>query len=82
VINEHYINLQKNNLQADISTVVHEILHALYFHPNLFKIYPKNYLNENFYYQENSQIYLRGANLIKTAKKHFDCPTLSKSIYY
>ena len=79
VINEYYIDFNKKNMRKDVATIVHEVLHALYFHPNLFHIFPKNKFNQSFFYNNNNQVYLRGNSLLDTCQKHFNCNSLEQS---
>ena len=79
VFNEYYLDINKPNINSDVATVVHEVLHALFFHPFLFNEYPKNSDGLSFSFEENQRKYLRGDLLLKTAREYFKCENLSKS---
>lgn len=65
-------------MHADVATVTHEILHALFFHPILFRTYPINFLNEPFFEQTSNLTFLTGTHLINEARHHFACPNLQR----
>jgi hypothetical protein len=79
VVNEHFIDVGKGNMIADVATIVHEILHALFFHPYLFQKYPVNLDDQPFYIQESDVVYLQGTSLVQVAREHFNCPSLQRS---
>lgn len=79
MVNEHFLDLQQPNLVSDVATIVHELLHALFFHPFLFEVYPPNAQNKPFLIREPGRVFLQGTQLVETARAHFGCPSLEKS---
>ena len=78
VINEAYIRLMRNeDYKSQISTLVHEIFHILFFSPDLFKLFPKNSMNQDFYEEvdENLAI-IKGDHIVQAARSHFNCKSI------
>lgn len=77
VFNEHYISYDDGNFRGQISNFVHELLHALYFQANLFKLFPPNENGESFVFQDSSDNWkLRGTHVLRHLRSHFDCPDI------
>ena len=76
MFNEYYINPAGSHFGGQLATTVHEILHALSFHPALFNIYPNNSSGESYMFQDSKGYYkMRGDNILKEVRDHFGCPT-------
>ena len=82
VFNESFIDLSKGTLTRDLATMVHETLHTLYFHPNLFLNFPKNTKGESFYVTESNRSYIQGNEVMKIVQEHFQCPSILKSFRF
>lgn len=75
VFNQSYVELE--NYQSQIATFVHEVLHALYFHPKLFRLFPANADGESFLFRDARRRWkLRGDNVLYFLRSHFDCPAV------
>ena len=72
VFNPYYLNPNSGKLDNDVATYVHEVLHALVFSSQLFKRFPP-YNGKSQYFISNGNHYLRGPNLLQTARQHFGC---------
>ena len=57
MFNEAFIEYIDGNYKSHVSTFVHEVLHALYFHPKLFKNFPNNSNGESFLFKDNNGIH-------------------------
>ena len=85
VFNNAYLDPSKGTLDNDVATYVHEVLHALVFSSQLFKKFPKvREFPEDpdsklvpQYVVSNGMHYLRGTNLLKVTRDHFDCQDIS-----
>jgi leishmanolysin len=78
IFNEAKVTYTDGNYSAQLDTFVHEALHTLYFHPLLFKIFPKNANNESFLFQDNDSTWkMRGDTILREAREYFDCPTMN-----
>ena len=75
IFNERYIDYETSHYNNDISLCVHELCHALFFHPFLFENNFPDYNGESFYYEEGKIKKLRGHNTLAAIRDHFDCPT-------
>jgi hypothetical protein len=75
VFNEAKISYDNGVYENQISVFVHEVLHAVFFHPILFEHYPNNEYDESFLFQDKQDgIYkLRGDNVMKAMRSHFGC---------
>lgn len=79
VFNEPFVSYDDGDIRAQIATFVHEVLHALYFHPGLFAEFPANAAGEEVLFQDaESKWFLRGDALKAKAKEHFGCNSISK----
>merc|ERR1740139_16148 len=75
VFNPYYLNAADKKLDNDVATYVHEVLHALVFSSQLWKQFPK-VNGKSQYYVSGGNHYLRGPNLLQTARDHFGCEKL------
>jgi hypothetical protein len=83
VFNEAYIHYDQGDFQAQVATFVHEVLHALYFHPSLFSLFPKNSQNESYLFQDSNSIWkMRGDTILAQIKSHFSCSTIDGGIFF
>lgn len=75
--NEALISYDDGNPQAQIATFVHEVLHALWFHPGLWQRFPNNSAGESFLFKDTAANFykLRGDSIMSQIKSHFDCST-------
>ena len=79
VFNEDQVSFSDGKYQMHISTFIHEVLHALYFHPKAFEHFPPNKNGKPFLYKHSDGIaYIQGDNIVREAKRHFGCETLDK----
>jgi hypothetical protein len=77
MFNEPYVEYDNGDYKAQIATFVHEVLHALYFHPGLFDLFPKNSQDQSFLFQDSNNIYkIRGDTVLSQLKSHFNCSTV------
>ena len=78
MFNEAELHYDDGNFQSHVATFVHEVLHALYFHPGLFEQFPKNKAGESFMYDDsNGTSLLRGDSILEQIRGHFDCSTVN-----
>lgn len=76
IFNESLVKFDNGNSQAQVATFVHEVLHALYFHPKLFIHFPRNSDNQSFMFRDDKGIWkLRGDNVLYFLRRHLDCPS-------
>lgn len=76
MFNEYYINPAGSHFGGQLATTVHEILHALSFHPALFQIYPNNSSGETYVFQDGAGKWkMRGDNVLNEIRTHFGCST-------
>lgn len=81
VFNEAYVSYDNGDYKAQISNFVHEVLHALYFDPDLFNYFPKNSSGETFLFQDSNGIYkMRGDATLSELRSHFNCSTVDGGI--
>lgn len=81
VFNESSIILDDGKVKSQIDTFVHEVIHALYFDPNLFKAFPNNKNGDSFHFQDSDGVFkIRGDNILEQTQKHFGCDTLESGI--
>jgi hypothetical protein len=77
VFDEAHINYSADYFQEHVSTFVHEVFHGLFFNPILFQNFPLNSAGETFLFQDSNGIWkLRGDNVLKAAREHFNCPSI------
>jgi hypothetical protein len=77
VFNEHFVKYDNGDYHGQIATFVHEVLHALYFHPTLFNVFPNNRRGQSFLFEDNNgNVKLRGNNILRFIKDHFNCPNI------
>jgi hypothetical protein len=82
ILNEHYVSYEDGNYKNQISTFIHEVLHALYFDPSAFQYFPNTKNGEKFMVTDEDGIgYLQGDMILKTAREHFNCPTIKSGIF-
>lgn len=74
VFNEHFVRYDDGDYQAQVATFVHEVAHALFFHPSLFRMFPKNRRGQSFLSEEVDDVFrLRGNNVLRMLRTHFGC---------
>jgi hypothetical protein len=75
VFNEAKVSYDNGVYENQISVFVHEVLHALFFHPVLFEYFPNNRFGESFLFRDlKDGVYkLRGDNVMKAIQNHFGC---------
>ena len=67
-----------NPVDGIITTMIHEIFHAIFFDILLFPFYPKNKLGQSAVYKDKrGTIRIRSDTFIEVARKHFNCKYLS-----
>jgi hypothetical protein len=77
MFNEYYVSYDNGDYKAQISNFVHEVSHALFFEPALFEKFPKNSNGESFLFKDSNGNYkLRGDNILKEIRSHYNCPTI------
>ena len=77
MFNEPFVEYDNGDYVAQIATFVHEVLHALYFHPGLFELFPKNSSDESFLFKDSNGVFkLRGDTILKEVQSHFNCSTV------
>lgn len=82
ILNEDKVSYSDGRYQMHISTFIHEVLHALYFHPKAFKFYPPNSKNQPFLLEDKQGLgYLQGDNIVREAREHYNCKSLNKGNY-
>ena len=79
VINEHYIDYNTTDYKNDVSTLVHEIMHAMFFDPVLFENDYPMYNGNPFYFVDNNTPKIQGAATLDVLRSHFNCPTADGS---
>jgi hypothetical protein len=83
MFNEHYVSYDNGDYKAQISNFVHEVSHALFFEPLLFKKFPNNSSGETFLFQDsNNNWKLRGDNILKEIRNHYNCSTIDGGIFF
>jgi hypothetical protein len=74
VFNEYYVDYDNGDYQGQIATFVHEVMHALFFHPALFQVYPKNRRGQSYMFRDdNGTVKLRGNNILRFLREHSNC---------
>ena len=82
VFNEAYIEYDNGDYKAQVATFVHEVLHALYFHPALFEKFPKNSQGQSYLFQDSNGIHkMRGDTILSKIKSHYNCSTIDGGKY-
>lgn len=77
MINRHYVNAEDDDVRSHISTIIHEVLHALFFSPGLYPNFKKNSKGETFIFKDDTNRYrMRGDTIVAEAKKHFGCDSI------
>lgn len=77
VFNEYYIKYDSGSFTSQVATFVHEVLHALFFHPKLFALFPKNSKNESFLFKDSKGVSkMRGDSILSQIKEHFNCSSI------
>jgi hypothetical protein len=77
VFNEAFIDYKYAYFQSQVATFVHEVLHALYFHPILFTLFPKNKYGESYLFRDKKNIWkMRGDNILSAIRSHYKCSTI------
>jgi hypothetical protein len=75
MFNEPFVEYDNGDYKAQIATFVHEVLHALYFHPGLFEIFPQTSAGLSFMFEDNGVYKLRGDTILKSIQSHYNCST-------
>lgn len=79
IFNEASMAFDDGKLQVHVSTFVHEVLHALYFHPKAFEHFPVNSSGQKFLVEEPpGKGFLQGDALVREARRHFGCGLLER----
>ena len=76
--NTNYLDYSEGKFKNNVATFVHEVFHAIFFHPWLFENkFPPNSSNQSFLFLENNQYKIRGDNILSQIRNHFSCPTVT-----
>jgi hypothetical protein len=76
-LSEKHIKYKDGRYREQLATVVHELIHCLGFHNKLFKYFKLNQNQESFLFTDEKGVHkLRGDNIVRESKKHFNCKTL------
>ena len=66
-----------------MATFVHEVIHALFFSPDLFKDFPANSNGDSFHWiitdpnnDQNKTYKVRGDTILQQIRTHFNCPSI------
>ena len=79
VLNEDKLAYDDGKYHTHVSTFVHEVLHALYFHPKAFRLFPPNKSGQPFLYEESDgRGYLQGDNIVRQARDHYGCDAIDR----
>lgn len=75
--NTQHLSYQKGRFRSDVATFAHEVMHAIFFHPNLFSTYfPRNSSGQSFLFNDADNFYkIRGTHVLKEIRDHFNCPS-------
>ena len=74
--------MDSDNYNQWISTMVHEIMHALFFDPNLFRDHYPGYNGLSFFFVDTDNVSkVRGRNILREIRSHFACPSVTAGIY-
>lgn len=79
MLNRNQIKISKGDSKNAINLIIHETLHLMGMNFGSFKYFPKH--NGNPIYKKNDKgvWHLSSPTLIKVAKEHFNCPTITSS---
>lgn len=78
LINEKYLDFNTIDYNLHVTTLVHEVLHTLFFSPILYTFFPTNSKGQSFFsFDFTSWPQIRGDSILQVARAHFGCPTLS-----
>ena len=82
VLNEHYIKYDDGNYKNQIDIFLHELMHVLAFDIDLYKSFPKNSNDQDFFKEdEYGDFYLQGDHTLSFVKDHFECDDIPGGIY-
>lgn len=74
VFNSFHAEPSLNTLDETISTIVHEVFHAMFFERTIFRHFPLNSEGLSAIYKNKKGTFkLRSNNFIKFAREHFNC---------
>jgi hypothetical protein len=74
LFNAFHGNPTINTLNETISTIIHEVFHAMFMAKSLYKYFPDNKNGESSIYQNKKGIYfIRSDNFMKYAREYFNC---------
>lgn len=74
ILNEPFVRFDDGDYQNQIATFIHEVFHALFFDPVLFKKFPPNSDGQSFLFKdERSRWKLRGDNVLYFLRIHSMC---------
>ena len=77
MFNEDLISYDDGDVNAQIATIVHEVLYTLYFYRNSFEDFPKNSKGESFLFKDSAGTWkIRGDEIMEQAKLHFGCDNI------
>ena len=76
--NEKYLDYKKRSYKKNLSTFIHEVMHALFFHPSLFKyVFPDNQGQPFLFEDTDGYFKIRGPNILQQIRSHYNCPTVN-----
>jgi hypothetical protein len=74
IFNAFHAEPSVNTLSETVSTIIHEVFHALFFERTLFRYYPVNNKGLPSVYMDQSGTHqIQSDNFIKFARDHFNC---------
>ena len=83
MIRKSYISLGKEKFRKDVLLFVHEMMHPLFFHPYLYKFYPKvkrrnkvtkkRELVDSVYVDDSGVSFMRGWSVTRNFQLHTGC---------
>jgi hypothetical protein len=83
VFNEAFISYDNGDYQGQVATFVHEVLHALYFHPVLYRSFPKNRNGDSFLFRDaQGKFKIRGDNVLRYIRGHFGCDNIDGGNFF
>ena len=78
ILNVGRLKMDGSHFEKNINITTHEILHMIGYNTSLYPYFKKiNDLDFSFE-DENQRMFVRGANILKIAKEHFNCPTIDR----
>lgn len=75
--NTKYSNYQRGEFRSHVATFAHEVMHAIFFHPTLFRYYFPDSNGQSFLFQDSNGFYkIRGQHILQQIRDHFNCPSI------